>query len=79
MPVYIHVSDAVKVAYNPEKMEDYTNYYDEMIADGYKLIVYGGEWDMRSGPSNMDFLKNMKNVNQSTWSQARQIYYLPAD
>lgn len=77
-PIYIHSSDKVRLAYNPEKMEDYSNYYDLMIASGLKVIVYAGEWDMRSGPGNMDFLKNLRNVNPSFWNNARQTYYLPS-
>lgn len=76
LPPYTHASVNVAQASLQEKLIDYTNYYDQMITEGYKVLIYGGEWDAANNPGNMDFLKNMKKLSASFWSQARQIYYL---
>ena len=67
LPPYTHASKNVAAAYAPEKLIDYTSYYDQMITDGYQIIVYGGEWDARNNPGNMDFLKNIKGIKSSFW------------
>ena len=67
LPPYTHASKNVAAAYAPEKLIDYTSYYDQMIIDGYQIIVYGGEWDARNNPGNMDFLKNIKGIKSSFW------------
>ena len=64
-PKYTHQSINVRNAYIPDKLIDYTGLLDQMIADGYKVILYGGEWDAVTNTSNIDFLKYLKNLDSS--------------
>ena len=67
-------------AYQKELYTDWSPYYDQELSNGTPMLVFVGEFDMRLGPTNHDWIKNLirlKTPENSFFSQSRKIYYVP--
>ncbi|CDW88293.1 serine carboxypeptidase [Stylonychia lemnae] len=78
VPIYQHMSDKIYQAFKFEKMLDYSYWYNKLIENNIKTLIYAGEWDQRSGPVTVDsFLQGVPNLNKHDfWTQARKVYYV---
>ena len=45
-PIFEFSSEKVAIAYDPEEMDDYTDYYSFMLANNLPVLIYAGEFDM---------------------------------
>jgi hypothetical protein len=64
-------------ALGSESTFDYTQWYDWMQANGYQVLIYVGEWDLRDGPVTMEpWLRNSKYLNSDIWEDSRRIYFV---
>ena len=70
-------SKKVAEGYRSDNLVDYTSYYNKLIEKNYPLVVMAGEFDMKDGfAGQMEWMKQLLDVPQSFWQQARNIYYL---
>jgi len=60
-------------------MDDYTNYYSDILTRGLPVLIFAGEYDLHDGPVGIyEWLKNVEYLQQNPnfFSQARQVYFV---
>jgi len=45
--------------YLRELYTDWSPYYDQELSNGTPMLVFAGEFDMRLGPTNHDWIKDL--------------------
>ena len=74
-------SSRVSEAFNNDKMIDYSNYIEKLIAAKSPVLIYAGEFDAQDGPKTQEPWLRRLNFEGSSdfWSQSRQVYWVEDD
>ena len=71
-------SSAVSEAFGNDKMIDYWNFVEKLIAAKSPVLIYAGEFDAQDGPKTQEpWLRRLYfEGSEDFWSQSRQTYWV---